>query len=76
VTPCARKTIIEALPGKEMVCAVYVIYHLNVKFPERIARISPQVTQIIIMDNHSNKDALKMLHDLPKSVKYELNENK
>jgi rhamnosyltransferase len=76
VKPCARKTIIEPAPGKETVCAIYVTYHPDAKFPERIARIAPQVAYIIIVDNHSNEDALSMLHDLRKSVNCELIENK
>lgn len=76
MTRCARKTIIEALPGKETVCAIYVTYHPDAKFPERIARIAPQVAHIIIVDNHSNKDALRMLHGLSKSINCEFIENK
>jgi rhamnosyltransferase len=76
VKPCPRQAILDAPPRKGTVCAVYVTYHPDAKFPERIARIAPQVAHIIIVDNHSNEDALRMLHDLSKSINCELIENK
>jgi rhamnosyltransferase len=66
----------DAPPAKETVCAVYVTYHPDAKFPERVARVTPQVAHVIIVDNHSNEMALGMLRTLCEVGGIELIENK
>src|SRR5271169_4782555 len=46
------------------VCAVVVTYHPDSEFPERLARILPQVGALVIVDNGSNETELKMLHEI------------
>jgi rhamnosyltransferase len=58
-----------------MVCAVYVTYHPDAEFPERVARIAPQVAHIIIVDNNSNEEAVRMLRALCDAGNFELIEN-
>jgi rhamnosyltransferase len=66
----------DALPGKETICAVFVTYHPDVKFPERLAQIVPQVAYIVIVDNGSDDEAVRMLRLLCESVNGELIANK
>jgi rhamnosyltransferase len=75
VKPCARKAIIEAPLRKETVCAVYVTYHPDAKFPDRVARIALQVAHIIIVDNNSNEETVRMLRALCDAENFELIEN-
>jgi rhamnosyltransferase len=67
---------IDIAPRRETICAVYVTFHPDGKFPQRMARIAPQVTGIVIVDNHSSKEAVSMLRRLCESGKVELIENK
>ena len=46
------------------VCAVVVTYHPDSEFPERLARILPQVGALVIVDNGSNEAELKMLREI------------
>ncbi|MGC1386820.1 MAG: glycosyltransferase family 2 protein [Steroidobacteraceae bacterium] len=46
------------------VCAVVVTYHPDGEFPERLARILPQVGALIIVDNGSNEAELRMLREI------------
>jgi rhamnosyltransferase len=46
------------------VCAVVVTYHPDSEFPERLARILPQVGALVIVDNGSNETELKMLREV------------
>ena len=46
------------------VCAVVVTYHPDSEFPERLARILPQVSALVIVDNGSNEAELKMLREI------------
>ena len=66
----------DLLPRRETVCAVYVTYHPDATFPERMARIAPQVGHIVIVDNHSGEEDIHMLRALCKAEKAELIENK
>jgi rhamnosyltransferase len=75
VKPCAREIVTESPPRKETVCAVYVTYHPDAKFPERVARIVPQVAHIIIVDNNSNEEAVRMLRVVCASRNFDLIEN-
>jgi rhamnosyltransferase len=66
---------IGAPPRKEAICAIYVTFHPDKKFCERLAQIVPQVDRIIIVDNHSNEKAVEMLRTLCAEVNGELIEN-
>jgi rhamnosyltransferase len=66
----------EALPGKESICAILVTYHPDIKFPERLAQMVPQVAYIVIVDNGSDDEAVRMLRLLCESVNGELIANK
>jgi rhamnosyltransferase len=63
---------IEVLPGKGTICAVFVTYHPDVKFPERLAQIVPQVAHIVIVDNGSDDEAVRTLRLLCEFVNGEL----
>jgi rhamnosyltransferase len=62
-------------PRKETICAIYVTFYPDEKFSERLAQIVPQVDRIIIVDNHSNEEAVRMLRTLCAEVHGELIEN-
>jgi rhamnosyltransferase len=62
-------------PREQTICAIYVTYHPDGKFSERLAQIVPQVDHIIIVDNHSNEEAVRMLRTLCAGVYGELIEN-
>jgi rhamnosyltransferase len=68
--------VIDAPPALERICAVYVTYHPDAKFPERVARIVPQVAHIIIVDNRSSAEAVNMLRALCRGNNIELIENR
>jgi rhamnosyltransferase len=65
----------ESAPSKETICAVFVTYHPDAKFPERVARMAPQVAHIIIVDNNSKEEAVRMLRVLCDAGNFELIEN-
>ena len=46
------------------VCAILVTHHPDDGFPDRIARIAPQVGALVIVDNGSNAAAVRMLREL------------
>ena len=46
------------------VCAIVVTYHPDSEFPDRLARILPQVGALVIVDNGSNEAELKMLREI------------
>jgi rhamnosyltransferase len=46
------------------ICAVVVTYHPDSEYPERLARILPQVGALVIVDNGSNEAELKMLREI------------
>ena len=46
------------------VCAVVVTYHPDSGFPERVARIVPQVGSLVIVDNGSDGAELEMLREI------------
>jgi rhamnosyltransferase len=66
----------EVPPTKETICAIYVTFHPDAKFPQRMARIALQVAHVIIVDNGSNEEAVTMLRTLCEPRKVELIENK
>jgi rhamnosyltransferase len=55
---------------------VFVTYHPDAKFPERLARIVPQVAYIVIVDNGSTDEAVRTLRLLCESINGELIANK
>lgn len=52
------------LPQKNNICCVVVTFHPDQYLPERITQALPQVNHLVVVDNHSNPAAKKMLHDL------------
>jgi len=66
----------EVPPHKETICAVYVTYHPDANLPERMGRIARQVGHIVIVDNHSDEEAVHMLRALCQAENAELIENK
>lgn len=48
-------------PNKENTCCVFVTFHPDDAFPERLARVAPQVARIVIVDNKSDPAAISML---------------
>jgi rhamnosyltransferase len=66
---------IEVPPSKETTCAIYITYHPDAQFPQRVARVAPQVAHVIIVDNHSNGQAVGMLRALCQAIDSELIEN-
>ena len=56
--------VISERPQRENICAVIVTYQPDGGFPERAARIAEQVGSIVIVDNHSPRDAVSMLYKL------------
>jgi rhamnosyltransferase len=62
-------------PSEQTICAIYVTYHPDGRFPERLTQIVPQVAHIIIVDNHSNDEAVRMLRTLCAEGNGELIEN-
>lgn len=58
------------LPAKYNLCAVVTSYNPGPGFEERISQISKQVDCIVIIDNNSDKQILKLHHEL--STKYKL----
>ena len=46
------------------VCAIVVTYHPDGGFPERVARIVPQVAALVIVDNGSDAAEVRMLREL------------
>ena len=54
---------IQLTNGKE-VCAITVTYHPNSEFPARVSRVLRQVSALVIVDNGSDADEIKMLREL------------
>jgi len=46
------------------ICAVIVTYHPDDGLPGRVARIAQQVGAVVIVDNHSSDEPLRMLREL------------
>lgn len=46
------------------ICAIIVTYHPDALFHERVLAISTQVGNVIIVDNGSNNNAIKMLQEI------------
>lgn len=57
----------DILPYRENICAVFVTYHPDGRFPERVDLIARQVSHIIIVDNCSNDEAKQMLRSMTES---------
>ncbi|HLZ99257.1 MAG TPA: glycosyltransferase, partial [Steroidobacteraceae bacterium] len=55
----------EKMPDRPLargnICAVVVTYHPDLRFPERLCRILPQVAGTFIIDNGSSDDEVNML---------------
>lgn len=49
--------------SKVDVCAVVVTYHPDPGFPDRLARIRPQVGRVVVVDNGSSPPAREMLRN-------------
>ena len=47
--------------GADRVCAVLVTYHPDTGFPERLHLLTPQVAEVIIVDNGSAEDGVALL---------------
>jgi rhamnosyltransferase len=56
-----------ATPGVGQVCAVCVTYHPDSDLPERLAKVRPQVSHLVVVDNGSSPAALRMLEDIAKA---------
>jgi len=52
------------LPAKQDVCAVFVTYHPDEGFPERVERIRGQVGHVVIVDNASSAEIRRTLASL------------
>jgi rhamnosyltransferase len=66
----------EIAPQKDVICAIYITYHPDAKFPERMARLAPQVAHILVIDNDSDEQSLNMLRALSIRKCVELIQNK
>jgi len=49
------------------VCAIVVTYHPDRELPDRVGRILRQVSALVIVDNGSSEDELKILRELAQS---------
>jgi len=63
------------VPRPGDVCAVFVTYHPDAGFRDRVQRLLPQVGGAVIIDNHSDPSALAMLRELAAVTRSELVEN-
>ncbi len=63
-------------PHKNNICAIIVTYHPDKDLPQRVSKILPQVDRVILVDNNSNPEAKKMLHDLAQQEQILLIKNK
>lgn len=63
-TLVASKT--EAAPVAP-VAAIVVTYHPDAGFPERLAAVADQVHRVVIVDNRSNPEAIRMLQEITMS---------
>lgn len=59
-----RQEIAVAAPRPETICALFVTYHPDAGFPDRVAAIRGQVGACLIVDNGADPDERKMLADL------------
>lgn len=75
MTTLKQERLNGVLPKKGNICAVVVTYHPDAQFPKRVAKIIAQVSQIVIVDNHSSEQARQMLRTLTVNGKIELIEN-
>jgi rhamnosyltransferase len=62
-------------PSPSDICAVVVTYHPDGGLKERLERILPQLGGVVIVDNHSNPDALARLREISNCGKLKLIEN-
>jgi rhamnosyltransferase len=65
---------VQLTSGKE-VCAIVVTYHPNSEFTARVSRVLRQVSALVIVDNGSEEDEIKMLREFAASpmITLELN---
>jgi len=66
---------IDVPPREQTICAIFVTYYPDGQFSERLAQIIAQVDHIIIVDNHSDEEAVRMLRILCTEINGELIEN-
>jgi rhamnosyltransferase len=59
-------------PLPQNVCAVFVTFHPDEDFRERVLRVKPQVGRVIVVDNGSGPQARRMLDDLARENHVEL----
>jgi rhamnosyltransferase len=55
---------VPGLPNRNEVCAIAVTYHPDREFLARINRVLPQVGALVIVDNGSAADEVKMLREI------------
>jgi rhamnosyltransferase len=59
-------------PEKSRICSIIITFNPDADFNDRVSRIARQVDKTIIIDNASNKSAVKMLKDMISSLKVDL----
>jgi rhamnosyltransferase len=59
----------------QSVCAVVVTYHPSVAMIENLSEIGAQTPGLVVVDNHSNPEALGKLREASRSVPFHLIEN-
>jgi len=52
------------VPQKENICAIIITYHPDADFPDRAMRAAQQAGQLVIIDNHSNDQAIAMIRNV------------
>jgi rhamnosyltransferase len=62
----SNATTLTATQHIERVCAVCVTYHPDSDLPERMSKVLRQVSHLIIVDNGSSAESLRMLSDIAK----------
>jgi rhamnosyltransferase len=51
-------------PNRKNICAVFVTYHPDSTFRQRVENILPQVGGVVIVDNRSNAQEISLLHQI------------
>jgi rhamnosyltransferase len=62
-------------PNSRNICAVLVTYHPDLGFEERVQKLLAQVRGVVIVDNHSNPEALCQLREISERAGATLIEN-
>lgn len=58
------KDRVQYAPTAQNICAVFVAYHPDTNFLERVKHINQQVDKVVIIDNHSSEACLHMMRKL------------